>query len=101
MSEPPKPIALVVDDEVQIRRLLRVCLESDGYRVHEAATGQEAITEAARKTFDLRPGMIIKELQLLRPIYRKTACYGHFGRTDPDFTWEKTDKVAQLKKLVS
>ena len=61
----------------------------------------EAITEVARKTFDLRPGMIIKNLDLLRPIYRKTACYGHFGRNDPDFTWERTDKVDELKKRLS
>jgi S-adenosylmethionine synthetase len=61
----------------------------------------EAITEAARKTFDLRPGMIIKNLDLLRPIYRKTACYGHFGRNDPDFTWERTDKVDELRKRLS
>jgi S-adenosylmethionine synthetase len=61
----------------------------------------EVITEAARKTFDLRPGMIIQNLGLLRPIYRKTACYGHFGRPDPDFTWERTDKVEDLRKGVS
>jgi S-adenosylmethionine synthetase len=61
----------------------------------------EAITQAARKTFDLRPGMIIKNLDLLRPIYRKTACYGHFGRDDPNFTWERTDKVDELKKKLS
>ena len=58
----------------------------------------EKLTDAARAVFDLRPGMIIKNLDLLRPIYRKTACYGHFGRDDPDFTWEKTDKVDALKK---
>ena len=61
----------------------------------------EKITEAVTKTFDMRPGMIIKTLNLLRPIYRKTACYGHFGRNDPDFTWEKTDKVDELRKAVN
>ena len=61
----------------------------------------EKITEAVTKTFDMRPGMIIKTLNLLRPIYRKTACYGHFGRSDPDFTWEKTDKVDELRKAVN
>ena len=61
----------------------------------------EAITDAARKIFDLRPGMIIKNLDLLRPIYLKTACYGHFGRNDPDFTWERTDKVEELKRRLS
>jgi two-component system KDP operon response regulator KdpE len=60
MSEQPKPLALVVDDEVQIRRLLRVCLEADGYRVHEAATGQEAITEAAQR----KPEVVVLDLGL-------------------------------------
>jgi two-component system KDP operon response regulator KdpE len=60
MSDQPKPIALVVDDEVQIRRLLRVCLEADGYRVLEAATGQEAITEAAQR----KPDVVILDLGL-------------------------------------
>ena len=61
----------------------------------------EKITEAASLLFDMRPGMIIKELDLLRPIYRKTACYGHFGREDPDFTWEKTDRAPLLKRKLS
>ncbi len=47
--------------------------------------------------FDLRPGAIIRDLDLRRPIYRKTAAYGHFGREDADFTWEKTDKAAELR----
>jgi len=47
--------------------------------------------------FDLRPGSIIRELNLLQPIYRETATYGHFGREDPKFTWERTDKAEQLK----
>ena len=47
--------------------------------------------------FDLRPKAIIRELDLLRPIYRQTAAYGHFGREEPDFTWEITDKVEQLR----
>ena len=50
-----------------------------------------------RDIFDLRPKAIIRALNLLRPIYRQTAAYGHFGREEPDFTWEATDKVAQLK----
>ncbi|RKX56572.1 MAG: methionine adenosyltransferase [Thermotoga sp.] len=48
--------------------------------------------------FDFRPGAIIKKLNLLRPIYKKTAVYGHFGRNDDDFTWEKLDSVEELKK---
>jgi S-adenosylmethionine synthetase len=60
----------------------------------------EKILELVLKTFDLRPKAIIDNLKLLRPIYRKTAVFGHFGRDDPDFTWEKTDKVEALKKSV-
>ena len=45
----------------------------------------------------LRPGAIVKQLDLRKPIYRQTAAYGHFGRNEPDFTWEKTDKAAALK----
>lgn len=57
----------------------------------------DRIAEIVRKNFDLRPKAMIAQLDLLRPIYRKTAVYGHFGRPDPDFTWEKTDKAELLK----
>ncbi|MBR3297428.1 MAG: methionine adenosyltransferase, partial [Firmicutes bacterium] len=58
----------------------------------------EEIADIVVKNFDFRPAAIIRDLQLRRPIYRKTAAYGHFGREDdPDFTWEKTDKAAALK----
>ncbi|GAA0035890.1 MULTISPECIES: methionine adenosyltransferase [Brevibacterium] len=60
-----------------------------------------AITRAIREVFDLRPAMIIKELDLLRPIYSPTATYGHFGRELPDFTWERTDRAADLLRAVS
>ena len=60
----------------------------------------EKIAQAAEKVFDMRPGMIIQTLNLRRPIYRKTACYGHFGRDDPDFTWERTDKTSELRKAL-
>ena len=59
---------------------------------------QHKITELIKKHFDMRPKAIIDNLNLLRPIYRKTAVYGHFGRDDPDFTWEETDKVEILQK---
>jgi S-adenosylmethionine synthetase len=58
----------------------------------------EKILELIKKHFDMRPKAIIEELNLLRPIYRKTAVFGHFGRDDPDFTWERTDKSEILKK---
>jgi len=65
--------------------------------------GTGKITEAyfiklIRENFELTPDGMIKSLDLLRPIYRKTACYGHFGRTEPEFSWENTDKAATLKK---
>ncbi|HCU25045.1 MAG TPA: methionine adenosyltransferase, partial [Deltaproteobacteria bacterium] len=60
----------------------------------------EKLTMAVREVFQLKPAGIIRELDLLRPIYRKTAAYGHFGRNDPDFSWEKTDKVEALKKTL-
>jgi S-adenosylmethionine synthetase len=58
----------------------------------------ERFIKLIRANFELTPRGIIKSLQLLRPIYRKTACYGHFGRTEPEFIWEETDKAAALKK---
>ena len=61
---------------------------------------EEQISEVIRKHFRLKPSQIIQDLQLRRPIYRKTAAYGHFGRDDPDFTWERTDKVAELQKYL-
>lgn len=60
----------------------------------------ENISNAVKQVFDLRPAAIIRDLNLLRPIYGKTAAYGHFGRELPDFSWEKTDKAADLKTLV-
>ncbi|MEJ6400449.1 methionine adenosyltransferase [Nicoliella lavandulae] len=60
---------------------------------------EEALTDAVRKIFDLRPAGIIKMLDLKRPIYEATAAYGHFGRTDVDLPWEHTDKVDELKAL--
>ena len=53
--------------------------------------------ELIQSHFDLRPAAIIRDLKLLRPIYQKTAAYGHFGREDADFTWESTDKAAALR----
>jgi S-adenosylmethionine synthetase len=58
----------------------------------------DRIAAITGEVFDLRPKQIIKYLDLLRPIYKKTACYGHFGREDPDFTWERTDRVDELRK---
>jgi len=60
----------------------------------------EVILDLVKKNFDMRPKAIIEHLKLLRPIYRKTAVFGHFGRDDPDFTWEKTDKAEELAKAL-
>ena len=61
---------------------------------------EEKILKVISKVFDLTPGGIVKQLNLLRPIYRKTACFGHFGREDQDFTWEKTDKVREILRKI-
>ena len=61
---------------------------------------EEKLMKIIPKIFDLTPGGIVKQLNLLRPIYRKTACFGHFGRNDPDFTWEKTDKVREILRKI-
>ena len=58
----------------------------------------EKLQEAILSVFDLRPAAIIRDLDLLRPIYAQTAAYGHFGRSELDFTWEATDRVDSLKK---
>jgi S-adenosylmethionine synthetase len=68
--------------------------------VHTEGTGripEAKITELVRGHFKLTPRGIIEELDLRRPIYRKTAAFGHFGRTEPEFTWERTDKAAALR----
>ena len=69
--------------------------------VHTFGTGkvtEARLSELVREVFDMRPAAIIEQLDLLRPIYLKTAAYGHFGRELPEFTWEKTDKAALLKQ---
>lgn len=58
----------------------------------------DKIEQAIGEVFDLRPAAIIRDLDLLRPIYAETAAYGHFGRELEDFTWERTDRVEALKQ---
>ena len=62
-----------------------------------AKIDEKKIAELVRANFQLTPKGIIESLNLRRPIYRKTAAYGHFGRNDPDFTWEAIDKAAALR----
>lgn len=61
----------------------------------------QKIGEAIAKVFDLRPAAIIRDLDLKRPIYRQTAAYGHFGREGADFTWEKTNRIEELRKAIN
>jgi S-adenosylmethionine synthetase len=64
-------------------------------------TVDESVIEAAvREVFDLRPAAILRDLDLKRPIYQKTAAYGHFGRSEPNFTWEKLSKLKEFKAAV-
>ena len=68
--------------------------------VHTFGTGkidEDRLAEIVRANFDCRPGALVKELNLLRPIYQKTAAYGHFGREEAEFSWEKTNKADVLK----
>ncbi len=89
--------------EIQLAYAIGVS-EPVSVHVDTFGTGQIAdsqIAELVRKTFPLTPSGIIKHLDLRRPIFRKTASGGHFGRNDPEFTWEKTDKAAALKKAAT
>ena len=86
--------------EVQISYAIGVA-EPISVLVNTYETGKLAdsqILELVKKYFDMKPKAIIDQLNLLRPIYRKTSCFGHFGREDPDFCWENTDKAEELKK---
>ncbi|MFC1958228.1 methionine adenosyltransferase [Chloroflexota bacterium] len=87
-------LELQVSYVIGVAHPLSVAIEAFG----TAKVDQELIVNLINKHFDLRPGAIIKDLNLRRPIYRQTAAYGHFGRDDLDLPWEKTDKAAILKK---
>jgi S-adenosylmethionine synthetase len=75
-----------------------VCINTFGTAIDGIT--DEQIEKAVREVFSFKPANIIKQLNLLRPIYRKTTNYGHFGKTDPDITWEKADKVKELKRAL-
>jgi S-adenosylmethionine synthetase len=86
--------------EVQIAYAIGVA-EPVSVLVDTFGTGklpEEKLESLVRANFRLTPRGIIESLNLRRPIYRKTAAYGHFGRTDPDFTWERTDKADALRE---
>ena len=75
-----------------------VCINTFGTAL--AGITDEQIENAVREVFSFKPANIVKQLNLLRPIYSKTTNYGHFGKTDPAITWEKTDKVKELKRAL-
>jgi S-adenosylmethionine synthetase len=68
------------------------------WSIHSGPIDESRIVALIRKNFDLTPKGIIDHLNLRRPIFKKTAAYGHFGKNDPDFTWERTDKAETLRK---
>jgi S-adenosylmethionine synthetase len=91
---------IAAECEVQLAYAIGVP-EPVSIHVDDFGTGKvdhEKLVEVIRKNFDMTPKGIIQTLDLRRPIYRKTAAYGHFGRNEPEFSWEKTDKAAILKK---
>ncbi|MCK5485814.1 MAG: methionine adenosyltransferase, partial [Desulfobacterales bacterium] len=86
--------------EVQIAYCIGVA-EPVSLMIDTFGTGKlppERLVEIVRGTFSFKPANMISHLKLLRPIFKKTACYGHFGRNDPDFTWEHTDKADELRE---
>ncbi len=87
-------IEIQISYSIGVAHPLSVSIETFG----TAKVDQEVILDLINKHFDLRPEAIIRTLDLRRPIYRQTACYGHFGRDDLDLPWEKTDKAKVLKK---
>ncbi len=86
--------------EVQVAYCIGVA-EPVSLMIDTFGTGKippDRIAEIVRDTFSFKPANMISHLKLLRPIFKKTACYGHFGRNDPDFTWEHTDKADELRE---
>ena len=86
-------LELQVSYAIGVARPLSICIETFG----TGKVDDQVIIDLINKHFDLRPGAIIESMKLRRPIYRQTATYGHFGRTDIDVPWEKTDKAAVLR----
>lgn len=95
-------VAAGIADRVQVQMAYAIGMpEPVSVLVDTFGTGKtpsEEIVQVIRKNFDLTPKGMIETLDLRRPIFKKTAAYGHFGRNDPDFTWEKTDVVDIFKK---
>ena len=79
---------------IGVARPINVTVYTEG----TGAVSDEKIAQLVQAHFDLRPKGIIQMLDLLRPIYRKTAAYGHFGRDEPEFSWENTDRAERLRE---
>ncbi len=95
-------VAAGIASEVEVQLAYAIGVpEPVSIHVDDFGTGKiehDKLVQIIRKNFDMTPKGIVQTLDLRRPIYRKTAAYGHFGRTEPEFTWERTDKAATLKK---
>jgi S-adenosylmethionine synthetase len=95
-------VAAGIASEVEVQLAYAIGVpEPVSIHVDDFGTGKvthDKLVKIIRKNFDMTPKGIVKTLNLRRPIYEKTAAYGHFGRNEPEFTWEKTDKAAKLKK---
>jgi len=96
----PEAVALITDFILEGARDGRTVAElmSLGAQVLTADEVMDGIAELVTEHFDLRPGAFREYLNLHRPIYQKTAAYGHFGREDEDFTWERTDRADALRE---
>ena len=94
-------VAAGLAKQCQIQVAYAICVAKPmNVTVYTEGTGvmsDEKLSALVQEHFDLRPKGIIQMLDLLRPIYEKTAAYGHFGRDEPEFTWEKTDKATALR----
>jgi len=90
--------------EVQIAYAIGIpeplSIRVDTFGTAKTGIDESIIVEAIKRVFDLRPGMIIKNLNLRRPLYRQVAAYGHFGRKELNLPWEKTDKTTELKNMI-
>ena len=93
LTLPPRALPLTAFDDGTIRGIVHVhSNRSDGL-----SSPDEKISELVRAHFKLTPRGIIESLDLRRPIYKKTAAFGHFGRTEPEFSWERTDKAEAIR----
>ena len=81
---------------IGVARPMSIMVETFG----TSTVDPDAISQAVHDVFDLRPGAIVRDLDLKRPVFKQTAAYGHFGRELPGFTWEETNKVDDLKSAL-